>query len=152
MGEKEKRESRKAGYKFQSKRAFDNFIFFLHPRTEPSHVEPLEGEMGVIGHGPNAITWVKPSYLDRAAVEHQKEYDELKEKYGEGNFLYEVDPKRIANKTRKQIIAPRPRQEQSDADSDVYSLVRVNWKDKDYIHPGRVGKPEYKRENAGDKK
>ena len=106
--------------------------------------------MGVIGDGPNAVTWVKPSYLDRAADEHRKEYDKLKEKYGEGNFLYQIDPKRL--EIRRQIMAPRRNQEQSDADSDVYSLVRVNWKDKDYIHPGRVGKSEYKRENAGDKK
>ena len=102
--------------------------------------------MGVIGNGPDAVTWVKPSYLDRAAEEHAKEYEKLKEWFGEGNFIYAVDLSKIP---RRDMIDRRRQRDLSDADSDRYSLVRNNWKrDLEYVHPGRIGKPEYERENA----
>ena len=105
--------------------------------------------MGVIGNGPDAVTWVKPSYLDQAAEEHSKEYEKLKERFGEGNFIYAVDLSKIP---MRDMIDRRRFKEASDADSDRYSLVRNNWKrDPEYVHPGRIGKPEFEKENAGKK-
>ena len=97
-------------------------------------MEPLPGEVGVHGTGPNAIHWCKPSYLRRVEEAFNEAYEKHKEEMGDRPFFIGRDPvtaylERLRMREEEEARAEAAAASDiADSISDIYSLRRLQGK------------------------
>ena len=97
-------------------------------------MEPLPGEVGVHGTGPNAIRWCKLTYLRRVEKAFEEAHEKYKKQMGDKPFFIGRDPvtaylERLRMREEEEARAEAAAASDiADSISDIYSLRRLQGK------------------------